>query len=59
MFSDAQLALMKPTAIVINTARGKVVDEAALARALAAGKIRARRARRLRGRAAAGGLAAA
>jgi D-3-phosphoglycerate dehydrogenase / 2-oxoglutarate reductase len=41
MFSDAQLALMKPSAIVINTARGKVVDEAALARALAAGKIRA------------------
>jgi D-3-phosphoglycerate dehydrogenase len=41
MFSDKQLALMKPTAIVINTARGKVVDEAALARALAAGRVRA------------------
>jgi phosphoglycerate dehydrogenase-like enzyme len=41
MLSDAQLALMKPSAIVINTARGKVVDEAALARAIEAGRIRA------------------
>ena len=40
MLSDAQLALMKPNAIVINTARGRIVDEAALARALAADKIR-------------------
>lgn len=39
MFSDAQLALMKPTATVINTARGKVIDEKAVARALAAGKL--------------------
>jgi phosphoglycerate dehydrogenase-like enzyme len=41
MFSDRELALMKPTAIIINTARGKVVDEMALARALAAGRVRA------------------
>jgi glyoxylate reductase len=34
MISDAQFALMKPSAYIINTARGAVIDEKALVRAL-------------------------
>jgi D-3-phosphoglycerate dehydrogenase len=34
-----QFALMKPTAILINTARGAIIDEAALIDALSAGRI--------------------
>ena len=39
LMSDRQFSLMKPTAFVINTARGPVIDEAALVRALQNKKI--------------------
>ena len=39
LISDAQLALMKPSAYLINVARGPVVDEAALVRALQRNQI--------------------
>lgn len=39
MFDAARLARMKPSARLINTARGGLVDEAALYAALAAGKL--------------------
>ena len=37
--SAERIALMKETAVFVNISRGKVVDEAALARALAEGRI--------------------
>ena len=37
--SAERIALLKETAVFVNISRGKVVDEAALARALAAGRI--------------------
>lgn len=39
MIGKEQLALMKPTAVLINTARGAAVDQQALADALNAGQI--------------------
>lgn len=39
LFNAARLALMKPTAFLINTARGGIVDEPALHKALTSGKL--------------------
>lgn len=39
LFGEAQLRLMKPTAILVNTARGPIVDPRALYRALTEGWI--------------------
>jgi phosphoglycerate dehydrogenase-like enzyme len=40
MISDAAFAAMKPNAVVINIGRGPVIDQAALVRALSAGRIK-------------------
>lgn len=39
MIGEGELALMKPSAILVNTCRGPVIDEIALYRVLNAGKI--------------------
>jgi D-3-phosphoglycerate dehydrogenase / 2-oxoglutarate reductase len=41
LVNAARLALMQPNAVLINTARGEVVDQTALRAALAVGKLRA------------------
>lgn len=40
LFGSARLALLQPSAVLINTARGELVDENALADALATGRLR-------------------
>jgi D-3-phosphoglycerate dehydrogenase len=39
MLRDEQIAIMRPSAIVINTSRGKVIHETALANAISSGKL--------------------
>jgi glyoxylate reductase len=39
LIGERELRLMKPTAIIVNTARGPIIDEAALVRALAERRI--------------------
>jgi phosphoglycerate dehydrogenase-like enzyme len=41
MIGKSELAMMKPTSIIINTARGGIIDEAALLEALQSGAIAA------------------
>ena len=41
LIGAAEIALMKPKSVLINTARGKVVDEQALYTALTSGHLRA------------------
>jgi len=40
IISTAEFAKMKPDVVIVNTARGPVVDEAALVKALEEGKVR-------------------
>ncbi len=39
MVNDKMLSLMKPNAVIVNTARGNIIDEQALFEALSSGKI--------------------
>ena len=51
LLSARRLKLLKPSAYIVNTARGEVIDENALARMIEAGEHRRRGARRVRARA--------
>ena len=51
LIGAAELALMKPTAVIVNTARGAVIDEDAAGRCPGGGNDLRRRARCLRRRA--------
>ncbi len=51
LLSARRLKLLRPEAYIVNTARGEVIDENALARLIEAGDIARRRARRVRARA--------
>ena len=59
MINAARLALMKPTAFLVNTSRGPLVVAQDLADALNGGHNRRRRPGRAAGRASAGGQSAA
>jgi D-3-phosphoglycerate dehydrogenase len=39
MLGSSQIELLKPSAIVINTAHGKIIDESALAQAISSGRL--------------------
>ncbi len=51
LLSARRLKLIRPEAYIVNTARGEVIDENALARLIEAGRNRRRRPRRVRARA--------
>ena len=51
LLSARRLKLMKPTAYIVNTARGEVIDENELARMIEAGAIAGAGPRRVRARA--------